>query len=177
MTGNRKAFLLMFALGTTPLVAHAQLEAGIPVGSMAPAVTVPDLDGKPFDFGTVLGKKPAFIEFWASWCENCEALLPKLKAVHARYGNRVAWIGVNVTVNQSESRVRRYLETHAPPFMTLWDAKGVAVRAYLAPATSFVVVVDSGGTVVYTGSGGDQDLEAAIKKVFPTKAGVGGRSR
>jgi ribosomal protein S5 len=34
------------------------------------------------------------------------------------------------------------------------------------PATSHVVVIDKHGKVVYTGVGGDQDLEAAIKKAL-----------
>jgi len=32
------------------------------------------------------------------------------------------------------------------------------------PATSYIVVVDRGGTIVYTGLGGEQDLEAAVRK-------------
>jgi hypothetical protein len=34
------------------------------------------------------------------------------------------------------------------------------------PATSFVVVIDKTGKVVYTGLGGTQDLDAQIKKVL-----------
>jgi ribosomal protein S5 len=34
------------------------------------------------------------------------------------------------------------------------------------PATSYVVVLDRKGKVVYTGVGGDQDLEAAIRKAL-----------
>jgi len=34
------------------------------------------------------------------------------------------------------------------------------------PATSYVVVVNKAGKVVYTGLGGKQDLEAAIKKAL-----------
>ena len=142
----------------------AQFEEGLPVGSKAPVVTVEDLDGKPVDFGTFIGKKPALIEFWATWCERCEELLPRLRAAHARFGNQVEWIGVNVTINQSKSRVERYLEKEKPPFRTLWDGKGAAARAYEAMTTSYVVVVDRTGTVVYASSGGDQDLEAALRK-------------
>ena len=41
---------------------------------------------------------------------------------------------------------------------TLYDTEGTSVRAYQVPTTSFIVVVDRTGRVVYTGSGGDQDL-------------------
>jgi hypothetical protein len=34
------------------------------------------------------------------------------------------------------------------------------------PATSYVVVLDKAGKVVYTGVGGKQDLEGAIRKAM-----------
>jgi hypothetical protein len=34
------------------------------------------------------------------------------------------------------------------------------------PATSYVVVMNKAGVIVYTGVGGDQDLAAAIKKAL-----------
>ena len=160
----KRTILALAALGAFAAhPVHAQFDEGIPVGTRAPVVVINDLDGKPFDLGTVIGKKPVFLEFWATWCTLCEELLPTVKAVHQKYGDRVEWIGVNVTVNQSVNRVRRYLETHEPPFRTLYDTKGAAVRAYDAFTTSYVVVVDAKGVVVYTGSGGKQDLDAALK--------------
>lgn len=169
----KRTIITLAALGAlTAPPAQAQFEEGLPVGSKAPVVVVNDLDGKPFDLGTVIGKKPVFLEFWATWCTLCEALLPTVKEVHRKYGDRVEWIGVNVTVNQSVNRVRRYLETHKPPFRTLYDTKGAAVRAYEAPTTSHVVVVNAQGIVVYTGSGGEQDLDAAIKRALGDGGGT-----
>ena len=61
-------------------------------------------------------------------------------------------------MNESKARVRRYLDEHKPPFLALYDDRGVSVRAYDVPATSFIVVVDRTGKVSYTGSGDRQDL-------------------
>lgn len=137
---------------------------GIAVGSKAPAVTINDLEGKPVDLGSIIGKKPVLLEFWATWCALCKALLPQLAAVKQAYGDRVELIGINVTVNDSKARIRRYLEEHKPPFQVLYDEKGVGARAYEVPTTSYVVVVDRSGRVVYTGSGGDQDLVQAVRR-------------
>jgi thiol-disulfide isomerase/thioredoxin len=102
----------------------AAQEEGIAVGARAPRVTVHDLDGKPVDLGRYLGSKPVLLEWWATWCEQCEALLPRLKAARAEVGDAVEFIGVNVAVNQSPDRVRRYIQEHAPPFLTLYDDQG-----------------------------------------------------
>lgn len=154
--------LLLFA--SSP--ARAQLEAGIKIGTPAPAVTINDLDGRPVDLGAVLGRKPVLLEFWATWCPLCQELLPELERVHRLYGDRVALFGINVTVNDSKARIQRYLAEHHPPFQVLFDEKGVGARAYDVPSTSFIVVVDGAGKVVYTGSGDKQDLVGAVRKAL-----------
>lgn len=155
---------VLMVAGAAPL--HAQFDAGIAVGTRAPIVTIADLDGKPVDLGVVIGKKPVLLEFWATWCSLCKALLPQLDRVRQAYGDRVELFGVNVTVNDSKARVRRYLDEHHPPFRVLFDDKGVGARAFDVPGTSFIVVLDRSGTVVYTGSGNGQDLVAAVRKAL-----------
>ena len=144
--------------------ARLSAQVGIAVGTAAPAVTVNDLDGKPYDFASFIGKKPALIQFWATWCELCEKLDPKVRAAAAKYGSDVELIGVNVTVNQKLDRVKRWIEEHKPVYRALWDNRGVAVRAYDVPSTSFIAIVDAKGKVVYTGVGADQDIAGALRK-------------
>jgi thiol-disulfide isomerase/thioredoxin len=156
------ALLLALPAASHPLAAQ---ESGIAVGALAPAVRINDLDGKPVDLGQYIGKRPVFLEFWATWCELCEELLPRVRAAQAAYGAEVEFIGVNVTVNQSRDRVRRYVETHKPPFRTLYDDEGTSTRAYQVPATSYVVIVDRSGKVAYTGTGGSQELDGVLRRV------------
>lgn len=143
----------------------AAQEPGVGVGAAAPAVRVHDLDGKSVDLARYIGKKPLFLEFWATWCELCEELLPRVRAAQATYGSKVEFFGINVTVNQSRERVRRYIETHKPPFTTLYDDEGTSTRAYEVPATSYVVIVDRTGKIAYTGSGGSQDFDQVLRRV------------
>ncbi len=165
MTSRWRAAALLLAgsaVGLTPLGAQ---ESGVTVGTAAPAVVVNDLDGRPVDLGWYLGKKPLFLEFWATWCEQCEELLPELRAAQSRFGNKVEFFGINVTVNQTPELVRQYLESRQPGFRVLYDDQGASIRAYEVPATSYVVIVDRAGKVAYTGVGGTQDFEAVLHKV------------
>jgi thiol-disulfide isomerase/thioredoxin len=155
------AMLAALLAGAAPAAA----QEGLKVGAKAPAVVINDLDGKPVDLAQYIGRKPYMLEFWATWCSVCEELLPRVKAAHAAYGAKVEFLGVNVTVNQTKERVRRYLERHDPPFRTLYDEQGVAARAYDVPITSYIVIVDAAGKVAYTGSGADQDIDAVLRRV------------
>jgi thiol-disulfide isomerase/thioredoxin len=149
-------------------------ETGLPVGSKAPTSTIVEtLDGKSFDIGQYIGKTPVLIEFWATWCPNCKALEPTMLEVAKKYGSKVKFIGVAVSVNQSPERVKLYAEKHELPLEVYFDRKGTATDAYDAAATSYVVIMDRTGTVVYTGLGGSQNLEAAIKKALGSPAPTG----
>jgi thiol-disulfide isomerase/thioredoxin len=156
------AFALAFAGASA---ANAQSESGLAVGTKAPVVKVNDLDGKPVDLGQWVGRKPVFLEFWATWCENCEALLPRIKAAHQAHGKGVEFIAVNVTVNQNPERVRRYIGEHGIDYRVLYDDQATSVRAYQAPATSYIVILDRTGKVAYSGVGADQRFEAALARV------------
>lgn len=140
-------------------------EEGLAVGSRAPAVVVHALDGRSVDLGQYIGKKPVLLEFWATWCELCEQLMPRVRAAHDEFGGRVEFFGINVTINQSPARVRRWVESNTPPFRTLYDDEGTSTRAYAAQTTSYVVIVDRDGKVAYTGTGGTQDLSAVLRRV------------
>jgi thiol-disulfide isomerase/thioredoxin len=151
----------MAVLRAAPVTA----QTGIAVGEKAPIVTVQDLEGHPVDLGRWVGKQPVFLEFWASWCTNCAEMLPRVKAAAKQYGDKVAFLGVNVTVNQTPDRARRYVETEQPPYRPLWDGDGTSRTAYKVPGTSYVVIIDRTGKVTYTGFGGKQQFEAALAKV------------
>ena len=161
---SRVRGLAMLAVISAAPPLRLSAQVGIALGSPAPVVTVNDLNGKPYDFSSFIGKKPALIQFWATWCELCERLDPKVRAAAAKYGAEVEFLGVNVTVNQKQDRVQRWIEEHKPAFRTLWDNRGVAVRAYDVPSTSFIAIVDAKGRIAYTGVGAEQDIEGALRK-------------
>jgi peroxiredoxin len=153
---------VLLLVGVAPPVS-AQ-DTGLPIGSRAPAVKLDNTAGDHVSLANVIGKKPVLLEFWATWCENCRALEPHMLAAYKKYGADVAFYGIAIPINQSLARVQKYVQEHKYPFPMLWDKDGAIAGDYDAAATSFVVVIDKSGKVVYTGVGGDQDLDAAIRK-------------
>ena len=153
------------AMMTVGTPARAQ-DLGIQIGNTAPPAKMLTLDGKEADLAQYIGKTPMLIEFWAVWCPNCKELEPTLIAAAKKYGSQVKFIGVAVSVNETSERVKAFVEKHGLPGDHFFDSKGNATGAYDAPATSYVVVINKAGKVVYTGLGGKQNLEAAIKKAL-----------
>lgn len=162
----RAARVLGLALLASALLPHpaAAQEVGLPLGSRPEPVVIEDLDGTPVDLADYIGRKPVLLEFWATWCPLCSALEPRIAAAKERFGDDVDFLIVSVAVNQSPRSIRRHLEKHPPPGRVLWDTQGRATRAFMAPTTSYVVVLDAEGRVAYTGVGDDQDIVAAVER-------------
>lgn len=163
MRKPRLILLALLAVLAVPSLAQAQDEAGIAVGDTLAPLVIHDLDGKDVDLAAIIGRKPVLIEFWASWCTSCAAMLPRLKAAHQEFGDDVAFVGINVTVGDSREKARQYVAREAPPFLVLYDDAGTAAGAWDPPATSFIIIADRAGQVVYTGVGGTQNLTPALE--------------
>jgi thiol-disulfide isomerase/thioredoxin len=158
-------FLLVTALAPRHALAQDE-QIGLPRGTVVQPVQIADLDGQTVDLGQVIGRKPVLVEFWATWCTNCAALEPRMRAAYERHGSDLEFVIVAVGVNQTPASVKRHVAQHAlPASRVLWDGNGAAVRAFQTPATSYVVILDRQGKVAYTGIGPDQDLEAALARV------------
>ncbi len=154
---------LVFA--ATPAL-QAQDDVGIQLGAKAPGAAVETLDGKTVNLAQYIGKSPVLIEFWATWCGNCKELEPQFLSAVKKYASQVKFLGVAVSANQSIDRVRLYTQKYHYAHEMLYDRNGDATTAYDVPATSYIVVIDKSGKIVYTGLGGDQNLDAAIKKAL-----------
>lgn len=160
---RRTAALAAVVLG---LFAPSTMSAQLDVGTKAPAAEVSTLEGATANLSSFFGERPVLIEFWATWCPQCKKLEPQMEAAAKKYADRVTFVAVAVSANQTPARVKAYADRHDLPMTFLFDTKGNATGAYDVFATSTIIIVDASGTIVYAGQGGDQDIEAALAKAF-----------
>ena len=160
-------------------VAQAQTRVGLELGSEPAPLVLESISGgvvdlapagqaaatRVVDLGSVMGQRPVLLQFWATWCPKCEALHPEIVAAHARFRDRVQFFGIAVAVGQNPRRIRRHLEDHPLPFPMLWDGSGEAVRRFMAPTTSYIVILDHEGRVAYTGIDIGQDIRGALERI------------
>ena len=167
---GRRARAGALALAVTAMVAGPTAgvaqEEGIALGATPEPVVLETLDGEPVDLAELFGTRPVLLEFWATWCAICQALHPRMSAAHAAYGDDVEFLVVAAAVAQDQATVKRHLQRRPVAGRVLWDTEGRATRAFEAPGTGYVVLLDAEGEVAYTGTGTDQDIAGAIRSML-----------
>ena len=109
---------------------------------------------------------PVVVNKWASWCGPCRAEFPFLQNLSARYGKRVAFLGVDS--NDSEDAAKTFLGEYPQPYPSYNDPdQGIAqvMKATLGfPSTAFY---GPDGELVYLKQGGypsEAEMRADIER-------------
>lgn len=168
LTGAMLPMLLLMALSASDLTAQTRI--GIERGATPEPLVLATIDGETIDLADSFGQRPVVLEFWATWCPKCEALAPKMSAAYAKFGDRVDFYAVAVAVGQNPEQIRSHLEYHPIPFPMLWDEDGEATRRFMAPTTSYVVILDAEGRVAYTGVDVEQDIPGELARIVEGEA-------
>ncbi len=129
----------LLGLGTA---AHA----GAPqVGGPAPALIVPELDGRVFDLAALRGKV-RIVHLWASWCGPCRAEMPLLDSFYQRYHARgLELLGLSVDDAHDRGEVLRIMQKFSYPAALVRSARANGFGPPLAVPMTWVI--DSAGVL------------------------------
>jgi cytochrome c biogenesis protein CcmG/thiol:disulfide interchange protein DsbE len=107
---------------------------------------------------------PVVVNQWASWCGPCRAEFPWLQRASARYGKRVAFLGVDS--QDSNDAAATFLGEFPLPYPSYTDPDqkiGQLLKASRGlPDTSFY---DSSGKLVYTRQGAYASQQALVADI------------
>jgi cytochrome c biogenesis protein CcmG/thiol:disulfide interchange protein DsbE len=143
----RAALLVTPALAFVALLAFAVARTTSPParGEEAPGFTAPLLDGNgSFSLSDARGR-PVLLNFWASWCEPCRDEGPMLSRAHHRYGDDVAFVGVDV--RDSVTDARAFAERYGLDYTLVRDDGGL-YRDYGLTGQPETFFIDSDGVIV-----------------------------
>lgn len=109
---------------------------------------------------------PVVVNVWASWCGPCRFEFPVLQKLSARYGKRVAFLGINS--EDSGDAAATFLREEPVPYPSYTDpdkklAESLGVHLGF-PDTAFY---DAKGKLVYLKQGpysDDSELEADVRR-------------
>ncbi len=134
-------------------------------GRLAPPLPSEHLSGSAVTLATLRGH-PAFIAFWASWCEPCEHEAPTLERFYRSLGARATLVGINLS-DPSLSAARAFVKRYKWTFPNLRDSQDITGAAYGVTGPPATFVIDSAGRVRATlrGPQTQQTLTAALATV------------
>jgi cytochrome c biogenesis protein CcmG/thiol:disulfide interchange protein DsbE len=113
----------------------------------APSFDLKRLDGKgKVDLASLRGRTPIVLDFWASWCVPCISEAKRLTAAHARYGNRIAILGVDTKDFAPDAR--RWQREHKITYPSVHDGDGTVLAQWGGLPIPRIFFIDRRGKVV-----------------------------
>jgi cytochrome oxidase Cu insertion factor (SCO1/SenC/PrrC family) len=145
-----------------PGQSDAAIGARVPTFDL-PIVTAP---GRTVSSGSLLGRYTV-LNFWSSTCTACVREMPAMEKAHRDLGNRVGFVGVDVSDNRAAAAgfARRVGVTY--PLVS--DASGDLASTYQIPGLPFTAIVGPHGTLqtLHPGALTTQQLEYIVETLDP----------
>ncbi|MEK3917041.1 TlpA disulfide reductase family protein [Paenibacillus sp. FSL H7-0331] len=136
-------------------------------GYTAPAFTLTALNGQSYSLDSLNGK-PVLINFWASWCEPCQAEAPEFSRLYELYKDQIEILAVNVTSKDRVDDAQVFVSKYHIPFPVLLDAKAAVTETYNIAAIPTTYFVDRNGIIVdrLVGTTDPKQLELKFKQLL-----------
>ena len=138
----------------------------------APAFAVPDLRDETNNITIEEFRgRPVVLNFWASWCVPCRKEMPAFEAVHDRWGNRVAFLGMNNQDSRGDA-LGLLRETNVS-YPSGYDPAGRVAKAYSLRGMPTTVFISAEGKILATRTGqmSERQLAETVRDFFGVAGG------
>ncbi len=153
--------LIGFSRTSSP--SHQTANQASPQAATAAAdLALQSLDGTTIKLSDYKGKKPVVLDFFATWCPNCQRNMPHVSALYSQYKDRVEIIAVDL--QEEKSLVQKFVQQYGVTYPVVLDPNGTARDAFQVQYTNVHVLIDKDGNVVRTIPGDlqESDLQSLL---------------
>ncbi len=156
------------------IVRQTEAKLNLKVGAVAPNWTAVDVkDGAQVTLEGLRGKL-VLMDFWATWCPPCKALMQReLAPLQEKYGQdaRFMLVGIGLPWNgETAEKEKAYSEEKNYHWKKVFDATGNAGQAYGVEGIPFLCLVDEEGKILVIGSG--WEVIEDVKRVLGERLGA-----
>lgn len=120
---------------------------------------------QPVALQALIGKKPVYLKFWATWCLDCRRELPSLEQTYQQYRDKITIFAVNLNINETNEAIRSLQQKYKLTIPILMDNNGSIAGNFEFKGTPFHVLINSRGEVVYTTYKDDTQLAEQLAKL------------
>ncbi len=142
-----------------------------PAAVKAPQFTIPTIGGKNLSLQQLLTKKePIVVNYFASWCPECNAEMPDFTSVARQFADKVQFIGVDAIGEDTANGVKGFIKKYNIKFPVALDKGDKVAREYSLAGHPETVIISSNGVYIGTFPGPvtkeqlTQELNQILKK-------------
>lgn len=95
-------------------------QAAVKVGMQAPAVAIMTLDGKSYELSSLNGKV-VVLDFWATWCGPCVADMPRIKALHDKFGAHEQFALIGISLDWDKKSLEKFVNKYKIQWPQVFD--------------------------------------------------------
>lgn len=135
-----------------------------------PSFQVRDGNNRPVSSQAWIGKTPALVDFWATYCYPCRYTLPELQRIHEDYGDSIHVVGISIDGGVGGGfRAYTWATRLGITYELVHDAASEAREALGVHTVPVLFLVDADGEIVadWWGEPSFDEVRAALDRVVP----------
>ena len=122
-----------------------------------------DQQGELFELSKIVGNKPVYLKFWATWCKPCIQQMPHFQHAYEQYGDTIDTIAINIDLNDDPAAVTAVKKRFNLTMPIMTDDTGKVAQHYQFIGTPFHVLLDKTGKVIFQGHEADKALDNTLR--------------
>jgi peroxiredoxin len=137
------------------------------MGMEAPDFTLSGPSGETVHLRDLRGRV-VVVDFWATWCGPCRALMPHIQKMHEQWAAKGLTI-LGLDVGEDAATVGKFAKDKSYTFRLLVDAEPQVTSRYFVQSYPTTFVIDRAGRIAFRDTSGDpRDLRTAVEKALAT---------
>lgn len=134
----------------------------------APEFSASTFSGEQIELAKLYEDRPVILDFWATWCPNCQRDMPVLSRLQEKYKDEVTVLGVNL--REGSQDVEDFHRERNLSFDSVLDESGSISSQYGIAYTNTHVLINTNGEIidVVTGDIGEGSFISLIEAETPS---------